>query len=63
MRHIPPSLDPVVVAQIDGRLDGIERDDGVRILWAIESGSRAWGRLSPLDHRMGECGAVRRGAA
>jgi predicted nucleotidyltransferase len=47
VRHIPPSLDPLVVAQVDGRLDGVERDDGVRILWAIESGSRAWGFPSP----------------
>ena len=47
MRQIPPLLDPLVVAQIDQRLDGVERDDGVRILWAIESGSRAWGFPSP----------------
>jgi len=47
VRQIPPSLDPLVVAQIDDRLDGVERDDGVRILWAIESGSRAWGFPSP----------------
>jgi predicted nucleotidyltransferase len=47
VRQIPPSLDPLVVAQIDERLDDVERDDGVRILWAIESGSRAWGFPSP----------------
>jgi len=47
VRQIPPSLDPLVVAQIDERLDGVERDDGVRVLWAIESGSRAWGFPSP----------------
>jgi predicted nucleotidyltransferase len=47
VRQIPTSLDPSVVAQIDQRLDGVERDDGVRILWAIESGSRAWGFPSP----------------
>lgn len=47
VRQIPPSLDPLVVAQIDERLDDVERDDGVRIPWAIESGSRAWGFPSP----------------
>lgn len=36
-----------VTAEIQQRLDGIERDAGVRILWAIESGSRAWGFASP----------------
>lgn len=47
MRRIPPTLDPDVVRQIDARLDGVEADHGVRILWAIESGSRAWGFPSP----------------
>ncbi len=33
--------------QIAGTLDRIERDQGVRILLAVESGSRAWGFPSP----------------
>lgn len=32
--------------QIDKRLDGIEREYGIRILYAVESGSRAWGFAS-----------------
>lgn len=28
-------------------LDQIERDQGVEILYAVESGSRAWGFASP----------------
>lgn len=47
MRTIPSTLDPDVVRQIDARLDAVEADYGVRILWAIESGSRAWGFPSP----------------
>lgn len=47
MRAVPESLDPAVVAAIDARLDGVESDHGVRIAWAIESGSRAWGFPSP----------------
>lgn len=47
MRAIPPTLDPDVVRQIDARLDGVESDHGVRVLWAVESGSRAWGFPSP----------------
>ena len=34
-------------AAIAARLEDIERDEGVRILFAIESGSRAWGFPSP----------------
>ncbi len=40
-------MDPAVVAAIDDRLDRVESDHGVRVLWAIESGSRAWGFPSP----------------
>lgn len=47
MREIPSSLDPAVVGEIDRRLAGAELEHGVRILWAIESGSRAWGFPSP----------------
>jgi uncharacterized protein len=47
MRAIPPELDPTIVRSIDDRLDGVEREHDVRIGWAIESGSRAWGFPSP----------------
>ena len=47
MRAVPPELDPAAVAQIDGRLAAVERDHQVRVVWAIESGSRAWGFPSP----------------
>lgn len=47
MRDIPASMDPTIVAEIDARLDTIERDEGVTIGFAIESGSRAWGFPSP----------------
>lgn len=47
MRSIPTDFDPGVVAMIDERLSSIESDHGVRIPWAIESGSRAWGFASP----------------
>ena len=47
MRNVPDSLDPVVVAEIDDRLDRAGRDNDVVIPWAIESGSRAWGFPSP----------------
>ena len=47
MRAVPGSFDPVVVAAIDARLDGVERDGGVRVAFAVESGSRAWGFPSP----------------
>jgi uncharacterized protein len=42
------SLIPTTVrAEIESRLTRIEADQGVRILFAIESGSRAWGFASP----------------
>ncbi|MFE5408365.1 DNA polymerase beta superfamily protein [Microbacterium sp. NPDC056569] len=47
MRAIPDSLDAVVVAEIDRRLESVATEHGVRIPWAIESGSRAWGFPSP----------------
>lgn len=47
MRAIPSSLDPLVVSEIDSRLAGVSAEHGVRIPWAIESGSRAWGFPSP----------------
>ena len=47
MRSVPDSFDPDVVAAIDARFDGVERDHGVRVVWAVESGSRAWGFPSP----------------
>jgi predicted nucleotidyltransferase len=47
MRAIPDDFDPSCVAEVDARLRGIESDQGVRIPWAIESGSRAWGFASP----------------
>lgn len=47
MRSIPPTLDPTVVAEIDRRLAAVQHDHDVRIPWAIESGSRAWGFPSP----------------
>lgn len=47
MRAIPPSFDPTVVAEIDRRLASVAQEHDVRIPWAIESGSRAWGFPSP----------------
>lgn len=47
LRSLPPEFDPAVVAAIDGRLDAVARDEAVRVLLAIESGSRAWGFPSP----------------
>ncbi len=47
MRTIPSSLDPVVVATIDDRLDAVSDRERVAIVWAVESGSRAWGFPSP----------------
>ena len=43
LRKLGPGFDPGVVLEIDKRL----RDTGVRILLAVESGSRAWGFSSP----------------
>lgn len=40
-------MDAATVAGIDARLDEVEREHDVKILLAIESGSRAWGFPSP----------------
>lgn len=47
MRYIPEDLDKTIVSTIDMRLDAVETKENVKILWAIESGSRAWGFPSP----------------
>lgn len=47
LRSIPASMDPAVVATIDGELDRIVREHRADVLLAIESGSRAWGFPSP----------------
>lgn len=36
-----------IITEINKKLDEIERKEGVRILHAVESGSRAWGFASP----------------
>ena len=36
-----------VRADIDARLRQVEKTEGVRLLLAVESGSRAWGFASP----------------
>jgi predicted nucleotidyltransferase len=40
---MPRFIDPVLQARIETELDAIEREEAVRILLAVESGSRAWG--------------------
>ncbi|WP_277212534.1 nucleotidyltransferase domain-containing protein [Isoptericola croceus] len=47
MRAIPATLDPGVVAEIDRRLALVAVEHHVRVPWAVESGSRAWGFPSP----------------
>lgn len=47
LRRLAPDFNPAVVAAIDARLDAVAVDHGVELVWAIESGSRAWGFPSP----------------
>ena len=47
LRRIPSSFPEATVAAIEARLDKACAEHGVRIPWAIESGSRAWGFPSP----------------
>lgn len=47
LRALPAGFDPAVVQGIDDRLAACEAEHGVRILLAVESGSRAWGFPSP----------------
>ena len=42
-----PSVAPEIRARILAELDAITQREGVQILFAIESGSRAWGFPSP----------------
>lgn len=42
-----PCIDQAVASHILACLDEVERAEGVRILFAVESGSRAWGFPSP----------------
>jgi hypothetical protein len=35
-------IEPAVHARVEAELETIEREQGVRILLAVESGSRAW---------------------
>lgn len=44
---LPASFDPTVVAAVTDRLAAVEHEHGVRVAWAVESGSRAWGFPSP----------------
>jgi hypothetical protein len=41
------AIAPAIRQEIQTRLDAIEAEDGVRLLLAVESGSRAWGFPSP----------------
>ncbi len=57
LRALPADFDPAVVRAIDDRLAGCEAQHGVRVLLAVESGSRAWGFPSPdSDYDAGDVG-------
>ena len=45
--HSPFAIAPAVRAEIESRLARVAEEEGVRLLMAIESGSRAWGFPSP----------------
>jgi uncharacterized protein len=47
LRTLGHGFDPAIVADIDRRLDDVAANENVKVLWAIESGSRAWGFPSP----------------
>jgi predicted nucleotidyltransferase len=47
LRIVPDSLNCNAVTQVDARLQAIREAQNVKILLAIESGSRAWGFPSP----------------
>lgn len=47
MTGVDPLIDPAVRLRIDEELDRIEREHEVRIVLAVESGSRAWRFASP----------------
>jgi uncharacterized protein len=47
LRNIPSDMAPASVAEVDGILAAIRREQNVHIPLAIESGSRAWGFPSP----------------
>ena len=40
---MPAGIDEAIVEEVRRRLDHVETSEGVRILLAVESGSRAWG--------------------
>jgi len=43
----PSAIAPEIDALIQDRLDALSRTHAVKILFAVESGSRAWGFASP----------------
>jgi hypothetical protein len=47
IRHIHPGMAADRVARVDAMFEAIEREHGVKIALAVESGSRAWGFPSP----------------